>query len=106
VYFDCENLTFEETITDPDVITEEDPTGDGWVGHSLDGRWDFPLGGRLDTIGDAVEEFLAENSCPYPYGPVVTPLTIIRSDIEIEETITVFGTLSIETGGGPIIGPM
>jgi hypothetical protein len=29
VYFDCENLTFEETITDPDVITEEDPTGDG-----------------------------------------------------------------------------
>lgn len=109
VYLDCENLTLEGVITDPDMVDVEDPTGDGWVGQALDGRFDYPYGGGFDTWG-VVEEFLADQ-CPYQRGPVATPLFTVRADVEIEHPIEAFGTLAISgitalPGRGGILTPV
>jgi len=106
VYFDCSILTMEATITDPDYVDPEDPTGDGWVGKDLSGRWDYEYGGNFDSTTQELEEFVASQiDCIYQNGPVVTPLMTTRFDSTITETITAFGSLLIRNVPGPIIGP-
>ncbi len=109
VYTDCENLTLEETITDPDVVDVEDPTGDGWVGFQLDGGLDYPYGGGMDTWG-SVDDMLAEQ-CPYERGPVATPLFTTRTDTTVEIELSAFGTLTLTgaiatPGRGGILTPV
>lgn len=108
VYWDCEILTMEATITDPDYVDPEDPTGDGWVGKPLDGRWDYYFGGAFDTMGSEVLAFIEGESadCEYQKGPVITALMTTRTDSEVIESITVFGTLIINTFDGPILSPV
>ena len=104
VYWDCETLTMEELVHDADAVDVEDPTGDGWVGHALDGRPDYAFGGSFDTYG-IVENFLADQ-CPYERGAVVTPLLTNRTDSTVNNPLTAFGTLNVLIGHGPLIAPM
>lgn len=104
VYWDCDTLTMEELVHDPNMVDVEDPTGDGWVGHSLDGRPDYAFGGSFDTYG-VVESFLADQ-CPYERGVVATPLLTNRTDSTVNNPMTAFGTLNVSTGHGPLIAPM
>lgn len=123
-YWDCGN-PLDDTI---DSADDEDPTGDGWVGTGLDGRWDFPLGGGFDSlytnfpIPSDPDDYL--NQCPWPYGPPVTPLmTEGTEDVIIDKSgpavphgltgpgladgLYVFGSLIITSvPGGGILSPM
>lgn len=105
VYWDCERHTLAYTVHDADAVDLEDPTGDGWVGEALDGRWDYPYGSGWDTLTKEAEDFLSEEiDCPYEKGPVTTPLMTQRSDSTVTVAITGTATLAMITGG-PIIQP-
>ena len=92
VYWDCGG-SLTTLVHDPDAVDEEDPTGDGWVGHALDGRFDYPYGGSFDTFG-VIEGFLADQ-CPYEQGIVVTPLFTTATTAQIDIDMVAFGEYEI-----------
>jgi len=99
VYFDCSERTMEETITDPDWVDIEDPTGDGWMGTQLaaiTGSGDETVPFDIADLGD----------CPIDTGPPVVALMLTATPSEI--TITFVGTMTLDifTIGGPFFAPI
>lgn len=88
-----------DNLSDPDLVDEEDPTGDGWVGISLVRNLSNYNGYSFAGLAQEVQDLL-DPDCVFPDKIPTTPLMTTATTITLAvSTFELAGELLIE--GGP-----